>query len=102
LHSVIASLAHPASDQMAISLASGDLHLELKSRACKHDLVFQIGYKLSIASNRVRVHCRVCAAPVAVVERQTGCRPATKLAVVALIMQYDLQPWYYIQHGLPI
>jgi hypothetical protein len=36
----------------------------------------------------------VCAAPVVVVERQTTrVDAATKLAVVALIMQYDLQPW---------
>ena len=36
----------------------------------------------------------VCATPVVVVERQsTTVDAATKLAVVALIMQYDLQPW---------
>ena len=36
----------------------------------------------------------VCAAPVVVEERQTTTvDAATKLAVVALIMQYDLQPW---------
>ena len=36
----------------------------------------------------------VCAAPVVVEERQnTTVDASTKLAVVALIMQYDLQPW---------